>query len=173
MTPVAIQTAVRWSRQTTPVVTSLFMALLATVPIPVPWWLVIAPGLVLVIVFYWSVHRPNLIPFGALFLLGVLQDSLSGSAMGVASAVFMLVKYLVVSQRRHLIGKEFFQLWAGFALVILMAKLSAWSLASLVQGDILDPTITAVQTGVTIVLFPGVVWLLEHIRRVSLAGVPP
>ncbi|MEQ8370706.1 MAG: rod shape-determining protein MreD [Alphaproteobacteria bacterium] len=169
----AVQTAERWSRQATPMATILFMIILAALPVPVLWWSALAPGLVLVLVFYWAVYRPELIPFGVLFLTGIVQDSLSGAAMGVSSIVLMLVKYLVVSQRRYLVGKAFSQLWAGFALVVLAAKVTGWSLASLVRGDFLDPTMTFAQAGIVIALFPVATWLLMRIHRVSLPAVPP
>ena len=56
--------------------------------------------------------RPSL-AFG----LGLLQDLLSGTPLGMTPMIYVLVYWVVLTQRRFFLGTSFAMLWFGFALI--------------------------------------------------------
>ena len=55
------------------------IVLLSVVPLPVPEYAVLAPSFALMAVYYWTVHRPDLMRPWSVFVIGVLDDVLSGT----------------------------------------------------------------------------------------------
>ncbi|MBT4710871.1 MAG: rod shape-determining protein MreD, partial [Alphaproteobacteria bacterium] len=95
-----------------------FVAVLLTVlPLGIPFAAVVTPFLSLMAVYYWSIYRPDLLPPAAVFVLGVLQDILTGGPVGLLALVLLLVQALAVSQRRILLGQAFSVEWAGLLLI--------------------------------------------------------
>ena len=71
-----------WARSLIPVTLSLLLVLGAILPLPVPYYSVVAPALPLMAVYYWSVYRPDLMPHVAVFIIGVLVDIFAGTPIG-------------------------------------------------------------------------------------------
>ncbi|MBT3931054.1 MAG: rod shape-determining protein MreD [Rhodospirillaceae bacterium] len=150
--------------------TTVLFVVLSCLPIPLPGVGLIAPAIALMAVYYWSIQRPELLPPVAVFIIGFVQDALSGGVLGLSPFVFLLVHALVVSQRRFFLGKSFLLTWWGFSLVAVGAELVLWILASLVAVQLIDPEAMAVQTLLTVALFPCVSWLLVRVHRAFLAS---
>ena len=63
----------------------------------IPGYAEIAPVLALMAVYHWAIYRPNLMPLWSIFVLGVLQDLLSGVPLGLYILVFLTVYGVVLS----------------------------------------------------------------------------
>ena len=61
------------ARKLTPFIFSLVLVVLNLVPLQLPGYAAISPNFALMAV-YWALHRPSLLPIGAVFLVGLLQD---------------------------------------------------------------------------------------------------
>ena len=145
---------------TMPVLLTLLLILVGVLPFGIGGLGSVVPLLPVIAVFYWSVYRPDLLPFIATFMLGVVQDALAGTPIGLSSLLLMLVQAVVISQRWFFLGKPFIILWWGFLLVASGAAAVMWLLTALLFGVFppLDPPI--VQLALTAVSFPALVWLL-------------
>ena len=77
-------------------------------------------------IYYWSVYRPTLVPLWLVFVLGLLLDLLSGSPVGLNTAVFVATRWLVTDQRLFLMGQSFMIVWLGFVFVCGIAVSSQW-----------------------------------------------
>ena len=126
------------SRQLTPFLLALFFMMISIVAVQVPGWAKIAPLLSLMAIYHWAVYRLDLMPGYAVFILGFLQDTLSGTPLGLLTLVYLSVYSVVVSQKRYLIGKSFTIVWLGFALVSAGAMVLAWAIYSLLIGSFLE-----------------------------------
>jgi len=157
------------ARNLAPFVTTLLFVVLSCLPLPLPGIGLIAPAITLMAVYYWSIQRPELLPPIAVFVVGFVQDALSGTVLGLSPFVFLLVHAVVVSQRRFFLGKSFLLTWWGFSLVAAGAELILWILASLIAVHLIDTRLVAVQILLTVALFPCVSWLLIRIHRAFLA----
>jgi rod shape-determining protein MreD len=148
-----------------------FIAVLLTVlPLGIPFAAVVTPFLSLMAVYYWSIYRPDLLPPAVVFVLGVLQDMLTGGPVGLLALVLLLVQALAVSQRRILLGQAFSVEWAGLLLVVAGAGAVSWTLASVYYLALVPPVPFVVQALITVALYPLGSWLFARVARVT-AGV--
>lgn len=148
-----------------PVLMTLMLVLLAVVPLRIPEFAPITPALTVIAVYYWGIYRPDLTPMAAIFALGIVQDTLAGTPLGLTSLVLIVVQAVVVSQRRFFHGKTFLVEWWGFMLVAPGAALLSWVLASLYFGVLVAPRPLGFQLLLTIALYPGLTWLFARTQQ--------
>lgn len=148
------------ARNVMPVSFTVLLVLVAILPLPIPYFSVMAPALPLMAVYYWSVYRPDLMPHVAVFLIGLLVDIFAGTPIGVNALVLLVVQDVVVAQRRYLVGKSFWMLWLGFIMVAPGALALTWLLISAMAGSLVAPLAMLFQLLVTVGVFPWFAWLL-------------
>lgn len=118
-------------RNLVPFALTLAMVLLSAVPWRVSGAGAITPWLALMAVHYWSIYRPDRLPYIAVFAVGLLQDAVSGTPLGLSAMVLVLIRALVFTQRRLFRGKPFVVVWAVFAAVAMLAAVGTWLLMQL------------------------------------------
>src|SRR5262249_6990280 len=96
-----------WARQLWPFLLTFLLLLASAVPLPVPAYAAVAPSFLAMAVYFWTLHRPNLMPSSAVFVLGLLQDLISGAPVGASAIVLLALRFAVLSQRRVLAGGSF------------------------------------------------------------------
>lgn len=154
-----------WLRQATPIAVTVLLAVLSAVPIGIPGYTAVVPAYTAMAAFYWAVFRPDLQPPFALFLVGVLQDVLVATPLGMTALSLMVVHGLAMSQRRAFLGKPFVLAWLGFMLIHALAALVVWSLVSVLALQPVGPEPAMFQYLVTVALFPVVAWVFVRIHR--------
>lgn len=105
------------SRRMTPIGLTVLASLLTVVPAHVPGLQPVVPILPIIMVFHWSLYRPDLMPAAAVFVVGMLYDALIGAPIGLHAVVFVAVHAVVDTQRRFFVNKPFGIIWLGFAVV--------------------------------------------------------
>lgn len=168
MSPVVSHTLDGWLRRTFPVVTTLAATLLNLVVIPGAGNGVIAPSLTLVCVACWSAWRPELLPYVAVFLIGLFEDLLRGTPIGLTALILLIAAGFVRSQAKALHGRPFGILWAFFGVVALIACALQWLVLLLLLGGVVAPWPAVFQFLVTLAVFPPVAWLLSRLRRAAM-----
>lgn len=109
------------------IVSAIGMVLPVFVPGPV------LPHLPFVCVFYWSIHRPDLMPSWAAFLAGLAVDAVLSVPIGLNATLFTLFSAGLVSQVTVFQSRPFlFSLGAG-VFVVLLFQLLSWALLLLFQ----------------------------------------
>ncbi|HOO51287.1 MAG TPA: rod shape-determining protein MreD [Alphaproteobacteria bacterium] len=78
----------------------------------------IRQGFFLIGLYFWTIYRPNLLPYSIVFLLGIVMDVLSGGLLGLHAFCFMVLAIVVRGQRRFLLGQSWQMVWAGFFLAV-------------------------------------------------------
>ena len=140
------------------------LVLLAATPLPMGHVGEAMPKLGVAAVFFWAVQRPDLMTYGAAFAIGLIADLATGAPLAISSLVLLAVRYAVPARRRFFAGKPFLTLWAGFALVALLAAALDWALSSLYLLALLAPGPVLFQTVLTVLLFPPLAWLFSRYR---------
>lgn len=153
------------ARNLSPFAFSLALVVFAMIPIQVPGLSAIVPSLGLIAIFFWVIHRPDLMPAWAVFLIGVFQDLLSGGHLGVGALVLLLVWLAVVAQRRVYSTGTFMQLWALFVLVAAGAQGLTWLLNNLISGRVIDIQPSVFQYLTTVAIYPCVAWIFVQVQR--------
>jgi len=159
------------ARRILPVAITLMLAMAAAVPLHVPGYAAVAPAVTLISVYYWTIFRPDLMPAAAVFGIGLFQDVLSGTPLGVNALVMLLVFAVVLGQRRFFLGKSFLVMWWGFALVVMGAFAATWMVLSSLEGAVLDPLPAVFQGTVTAAVFPAVTRIFIRSQQALLRSV--
>ncbi|MFO1070217.1 MAG: rod shape-determining protein MreD [Geminicoccaceae bacterium] len=124
----------RLVRQGVPLLTALVAVGLDLLPLPDASPAAVAPVLAIVTVYYWSLHRPDLMGPVAVAGIGLVQDLVAGTPPGLTSLVLLLVHGLAGSAeavgrlRSPLLAWGTFLLVATAALALRWLAMSLWSL---------------------------------------------
>ena len=154
-----------WARASTPTVSLLLLALFGVVPIPLADYGSVAPLLPLIGVYYWAIHRPDLLPFPAVFLVGLVQDLLTGGVLGVNAFVFLLVTWVVLTQRRTLVSMPVMIIWWAFAVIAALAAGVEWAAVSALNGEIMAARSAIYRALITGACYPIVALCLHPVLR--------
>ncbi len=155
-------------RSLAPVAVTIMLVLLGMVPLHLPAYGPVAPELALMSVYYWAIHRPDLVRPSAAFALGLLQDLLTGAPLGVTALVLVLCHWLVVSQRGFFLASSFMLLWVGFAFIVFGAALVQWLSYSVLTLTLVPIEAALFQALMTLALFPAFAWLFIRVHRAFL-----
>lgn len=159
------------ARRMLPAAITLMLAMAAAVPLHVPGYAPVAPAVTLIAIYYWTIFRPELMPAPAVFAIGLFQDILSGTPLGVNALVMLLVFAVVLGQRRFFLGKSFLVMWWGFALVVAGALAAVWMVLSSLDGTVLDPLPAVFQGMVTLAVFPVLTRIFIRSQQALLRSV--
>lgn len=156
------------ARNLSPFAITALLVMAGLVPLGLPDLAPIFPALALIAVYYWAVHRPDLMPVWAVFLIGLFQDLLNGGPLGVGVVALLVVHAMVASLRRYFVGASLPVLWLVFAPVAAAAIITLWLLTCLIQGTLLDPEPAAFQYLATMAAYPCLAWLFAQAQRAFL-----
>lgn len=157
-------------RNLAPFAVTVMMVLVGMIPLPVPGYAPVAPNLTLVSVYYWTIHRPDLMRPRVAFLIGLLQDFLTGGPLGVNALLLIVAQWAVLNQRRVFLASTFALLWLGFTLVMAGAVVLQWLAFTALDGVALSILPALFQGLLTVAVFPAVGWLLIRVHRAFLNG---
>ncbi len=158
-TPTPFQRLDHSARRLLPALTALALGIVAILPVGIPHWGALAPPLMLIAVFYWSVARPELMPPTMAFLLGLAQDLMSGAPLGLSALIMVLTQWAMRGQQRFLVKRPFLLLWAAFIPVVAAATLLEWLIYALLSFQAAPALDALVRLVLGFVLFPVVAWL--------------
>ncbi len=165
-TPLASRFA-NFARAGIPFSVSLLLVLAAMLPYGLPKSSLAAPVLALISVYYWSVFRPELMPAGAAFLLGLLVDVLSGGPPGLNALVLIMVHWAASGQRRALAGKSFAVGWLGYLLIAAGAAVVNWFFASLFHTTAIESVPLIVSHAIGTAAYPLVAIFLARMQTLT------
>jgi|SRR5690625_4341920 len=141
------------------------LIIVALVPLRTPDVAPITPALALTGIYYWAVFRPDLLPAWLAFLLGLLQDLLTGAPLGVGVLSMVSMHFFVSSQRRIFINPSFAMLWVIFGFFAGVSLLLAWLVGSLLLGQLLEPRLLLLQYVLTVGAYPCLAWFFGKVQQ--------
>lgn len=160
----------RFGRNLTPAAITIVLLLTVAVPAPAPGAPPLAPALVLISVYYWTIHRPDLMRPSTLFVIGVMQDLLTGGPVGINSLILVALHWVLLTQRRLFLAGTFVFMWFGFALTLVSAIAAQWLFYTIANVALLPAQAPAFQALLTLALFPPVAWAFMQVHRTFLSG---
>jgi rod shape-determining protein MreD len=148
-----------------PLATTLFAALISVLPIHIPGYAALTPVFTLMAAYHWTIYRPDLLPPLALFAVGLTEDLLAGSPIGINALLLLLTRSSVLGYRRYFVNRTFPFVWTGFTLLTIVAMLGLWALHCLLNLSLFDFRTTVIRAALTIVIFPLASFLLGRAQR--------
>lgn len=150
-----------------PFAITVLLILAAVLPYGLPKSSLAAPVLALISVYYWSVFRPELMPAGAAFLLGLMVDVLSGGPPGLNALVLILVHWAASGQRRALAGKSFAVGWLGYLLIAAGAAVINWFVASAFHATVIESVPLLLSHAIGAAAYPLVAIFLARMQPLT------
>ena len=155
-----------FARNLTPILITVIFVLISVTPTRLPGATYIMPALAPMAVYYWSLHRADLLPATAVFAIGLLQDVLSGAPMGLNTVVLLAIFGVCVTQRQFFYGKSFLVVWFGFISINAAALVLSWLLVLAVSESIVNPRPAIFEYLAAVMFYPPVAWLFSQMHRV-------
>ena len=112
------------------------------------------PLTTLIFLFYWACYWPRLMHPGVLFVIGFLEDSLSGGVIGLRSFLYLLIYMLVISQRRLILKEPFPVVWGIFGFSAFVYTLLSLAAFRLFEGHMFIGWQPFSQWLMTVVVYP-------------------
>lgn len=159
------------SRHQLPLFLTLILMLVSVVPTRLPDFMSISPMLTVISVYYWAVYRPDLMGYGTVFVVGVLEDLLAATPLGAGPVSLLVTQGLVMSQAKFFRGKSFAVTWWAFLLVAAPAAVAKWLVVALVQVSLPSGGAVLATYGMTIAFYPLVAWILARFQLAVLREV--
>lgn len=147
---------------------TMLLIMIGMVPLQMPNFAPVVPAMALIAVYYWVVHRPDLMPLWAIFLIGLFQDLLSGGYVGVGILALLVVHIVIDTQRRFFARASFQLLWIMFAVVAAIAIYFMWLLNCILQGEFLEAGPALFQFLTTVAVYPCLAWLFAQAHKAFL-----
>ncbi len=158
-------------RQVAPGVFAIVLVVASGFLLPFPHFSLVFPLFPVMAIYYWCLYWPALFPQWLVFLTGLLQDLLTGLPLGISALVFLLFRWLVMSQRRTLVKEPFAVIWGGFTVAAALQGIMIWIVLSLYYAALMPWQEGAVQVAMTALLYPCFhlvfVYLYLSLRRAS------
>ncbi len=154
------------ARMIVPYVLMAVLFLLTLASAPEPFSLLFKAPYILMVIYYWSLFRPTLLPYWLVLIAGLFFDLIAGFPLGVHGLLFMVCRFFVTSQRRFLLGQNFMIIWLGYCVVTVAYMCLQWLVLSLSQLTLFPITKTLYGYGIGGILFPFVLLLLHLTHQV-------
>jgi len=148
-----------------PVATTLLAAVISVLPVQIPGYAALTPVFTLMAAYHWTIYRPDLLPPLALFGVGLTEDLLAGSPIGVNAMLLLLTRIAVLGYRRHFVNRNFPFVWTGFTLLTVLAMLGLWALQCILDLSLLDFRAVVIRAALTIAFFPLASFMLGRAQR--------
>lgn len=146
----------------------LLVFFLELVSVPYPLAAFFKGPLLLMIIYYWSVYRPSLIPPWLVFMAGLVFDLIAGAPyLGLSAILFLVCRMVVVDQRRFLTGQAFPMVWIGFGALNLAFHILQWGTFSALSGTWVPVREFGAPLFLGMVIFP-LFYLLLHLTHKAL-----
>ena len=158
------------ARRIVPFGLTMILMLFAMTPTYIPGLSHVTPMYALIAVYFWSVYRPDLLGYGPVFGIGVLEDILAGTPLGSGALILLLCQKIVLHQHKFFNAKPFAITWLAFVLVALGASLLRWLCVGIAGTSGFMPFGQMLASFfMTAALFPVVAWLLAKAQMKLLA----
>jgi len=153
-----------------PAATTLFAAVITLLPLQIPDYAAVTPVFALMAAYHWTIYRPDLLPPAALFGIGLTEDLLAGSPIGINALLLLLTHVAVLSHRRYFVNRNFPFVWTGFTLLTATAMLGLWGLHCILDLSLLDFRDAVIRAALTVAIFPLASFLLGRAQRAMMGG---
>ena len=161
----------RLLRAATPTVLGLFGVIMLALPVRLFEGFVPTPILPLVIIYFWSIYGSDYMPAPSVFIIGLLQDLLTGGPLGLWAGVYLLTQFIVLTQRSYFAGREQKVVWIGFGFALASACLIVWLVMSLMSGQVLPVGVLLAQMVATFFMYPVLSIVFNELHRRVLVEV--
>ena len=148
-----------------PLATALLALIVDVLPVPAASPDTVMPALLVCVIFFWTIYRPDLLGIVSIFVLGFLLDAVAGLPLGLSAFVFLAVRNVLMPQERFLATTSFIVIWASFVIAASAVLGLRWLVASAWWGHLFELRPVVVELAFTVAIYPLVDYALRGLRR--------
>ena len=151
-------------RRGIPVFVALTLVVVGILRMPNGFLADVTMMLPVVVILFWSLRRPEVMPILAVFLIGLTDDMLRGNPIGFNALLMILAAGFVRSQRKHLVERGLSAQLGLIASAAMFYEICRWVLIGMLSAapDFLDAVF---RMAIVVALFVPVSWLLSRTHR--------
>ena len=112
------------------------------------------PLIDLILIFYWAIYYPKLIPNWFVFSLGAVKDLVSGAPLGVNMLLNLLTRFVLRSSRGEIVNANFIVIWQLFFITLLLVMTLKWAMLSIITGERIGIGFAHIQFAITVAAYP-------------------
>ena len=148
-----------------PFLCAIFGVVLSSIPLSLVSNSLPSPLLGLMPIYFWSLVRPDLMPAGAVFVIGVAEDLFTGSPPGLWTASFVASYVFLDRQKESFAGLGGLGAVLGFALTALIAAATAYVIFWIYRGQLPPATSLALQQMMNVLFYIPAMGVMNWIHR--------
>ncbi len=133
---------------------SVFILIISATHLKLPGFSSFVPLFTVMAIFYWVIYAPNFFPKWFVFILGVFQDILYGTPLGISSLINVILWTIIFSQRRVLVRETFMVIWGIFIITALIVCLTNWLIYTFMFSEFMFYEAIFMQWALSVTLYP-------------------
>lgn len=156
---------VNYFQKSLPLVTSIAFLLLAYVPVNFSFFYNVRPDFGLMCIYFWMLHRPDLIGLGTIVAMGLVSIAISSSVAGASMIGYLVMYVLMYNLQKLFNAKPFVVIWYGFMAFCLVSVFVKWLVVSVYYNTFLPLSMLMLGYLLGIVLYPLVSAILAFVQN--------
>lgn len=121
------------------------------------------PSLVVISIYYWCMFHPGSLPYTFLFVLGLIEDTLTGMPLGFSSFVNIAFSWVVLNRFNIMGGMSFATIWQRFIALCVTLIMLEWMAMSVYYGSMLPVELPVVKLLSTCLAYPILHSFFTHV----------
>ena len=122
------------------------------------------PSLLVCVVFYWTIYRPDLLGIFWIFALAMLLDGIAGLPLGLSAFAFLVARNLLMPRERFLATTSFIVIWASFVIAATAVLGLRWIVACIWFGHLFELRPVVLELALTVAVYPLAGYILSSTR---------
>ena len=86
--------------------------------------------LVRIVLYFWFLYRPTLMPVWLVCILGLINDLVVGMPLGLTPLIYLSIRQFILYQRTFLMAQSFVILWSVFIVMLVFYEVIQWGAVS-------------------------------------------
>jgi cell shape-determining protein MreD len=128
----------------------------------------IFPALPYMVLYFWSIRRDDCLSYLFVFLLGILNDTISNHGLfGISEFLFLSMRWAGEIIFTYLQGKTFLRDWIGFIVIFGLNLLMQWLLLSWLKSHFVSWKMIVLEFILAVFCYPIVNWILSSIESLG------
>ena len=148
-----------------PLLTSIVFLVLAYLPLNFGIFYNVRPDFGLMCIYFWMLHRPDLIGIGTIVLMGVVNMFISSAVVGASLIAYLVMYVLIYNTQKLFNAKPFVVIWYGFMALCFCSLFVKWLVVSVYYNAFLPLSMLMLSYLIGIVLYPLVSMVLAYIQN--------
>jgi len=127
-------------------------------------------NLIHIVIFYWVLKKPEILGYGFIFLAGIINDVVIGTPIGISSITYLILSGFAAYIRHLTVQPSLIYDWIVFIPSLAVSNSLYYYILNFFFKIDISHISLAMNTGMTIILYPVVGFLFNILTRINFLG---